>query len=334
MDRLVRPIVRRVRKAKRVGQIVDAVYKHLESSRSGYVPTANYASQAGHPCARHLPYQRLNWQDKPLPEVRRLLIFRDGNMHEEDVMQLLRDAGLQVIEQQRPFEWKELQVRGKIDAKVKFPDSNVIPIEVKSIAAHSFAKINSVKDMLESNKPWVVGYVGQMMLYLLMMNAEVGIILFKNKATGELKEIEVRLDFAYAEKLCQKLEVVNKHVQNGTYPDRITDRAVCQMCDFKHVCLPDEVSDMVVLDDDPEVLEKLDRLEELKAMAAEHAEIQEELKARWQKRQQGTYLVGTKYQVVVSSYEKKGYQVPAKAVTRVQITSLDKTQATDEGGAA
>ena len=138
--------------------LVQSVYDYLGLQRKGWAPACNYASQVGHPCARHLVYQRLNWQEKLLPEPSKLLIFRDGNTHETDVLKLLAESGIQVVEQQRPFDWKELELRGKIDGRIKL-NGHAIPLEIKSINPYDFDKINTVDDLLSSPKPWIRGYV-------------------------------------------------------------------------------------------------------------------------------------------------------------------------------
>lgn len=289
--------------------IVQSVYGYLETQRKGWAPACNYASQVGHPCERNLVYQRLNWQEKLLPPPSKLLVFRDGNVHEADILKLLNEAGIAVIEQQRPFDWKELELRGKIDGRIKI-ENKAIPLEIKSINPHDFEKINSVEDLLKSPKPWTRGYVAQMMVYLLMMNESEGIMLFKNKATGQLKQINVSLDYGFAEDICKKLENVNRHVKKGSYPERITDRTVCQYCDFKHICLVDESTESINISDDPEILELVEQRQALKPQVAAFEEIDDKLKEIWKTKENGTYLIGGRFQVKISSFKRAFYNVP------------------------
>jgi CRISPR/Cas system-associated exonuclease Cas4 (RecB family) len=276
--------------------IVQKVTEYLQGERKGFAPACNYASQAGHPCARKLVYDRLNWQEKLLPEPAKLMIFREGNLHEEAVIRLLQDAGLQVVETQRPFSWDELQVRGRLDGRIK-DEGRLIPLEVKSSNSYDFDKINTKDDLKTSAKVWIRGYLDQIQLYLLMANEPEGILLLKNKQTGQLKQIYIDIDFEYAEQIAKKLELVNKHVATKTYPERITDRSVCQYCDFRHICLPDEASEQINLDSDPELLELLEQRERLKDSAKEYEAVDDRLKEYWKRTAEGTYLVGGKYQV-------------------------------------
>ena len=289
--------------------IIQSVYDYLGTERKSWAPSGNYASQVGHPCERNLVYNRLNWNEKLLPAPSKLLIFRDGNAHENEVLKLLNEAGIQVIEQQRPFELKDLEVRGKIDGRIKI-NGHAIPLEIKSINPYDFDKIHTVQDLLNSPKPWTQGYVAQMMIYLLMMNEQDGIMLFKNKATGQLKQINVTLDYAFAEGICKKLERVNKHVKAGTYPDRITDRSICGYCDFRHICLADEVSESINITDDPEITDLVEQREALKLQAKAFEELDDKLKEIWKTKDVGTYLVGGKFQVKISVYKRVFYNVP------------------------
>ena len=296
--------------------LLDPVYAHLAASRKSYTPSGNYASLVGFPCERRLVYERLNYTDKPLEESRTLLIFRDGNMHEDAVLQLLRDAGLKVTEQQRPFEIKPLNLRGKIDAMVAVNGERPVPLEIKSLNTHSFARINSAQDLLTSDKPWVVGYYAQMQVYLLMSNQEAGILLLKDKNTGQLKQIDVTLDYAYAESLWKKLERVEHHITLQTYPDRIADRGVCQWCPFKAVCLPAEDWGSLAISDDATVLELLEKSAALSPFAKEYAAISDQLKEHFKtlaidpQTKRGEVLYGGKWLVQISEYSTTIYSIP------------------------
>lgn len=289
--------------------IIQQVEEHLQKERRGYAPACNYASSAGHPCARKLVYDRLNWQEKLLPDTRTLLVFREGNLHEEAVMRLLQDSGFNIIETQRPFEWPELQVRGRIDGRIKFNGQN-IPIEIKSINSYGFESINTIEDMRNSSKFWERGYYDQFQLYLFMTNEPEGIMLFKDKQSGRLKQLTIPIDYEYAEQVAKKLELVNKHVAEQTYPDRISDRNVCQYCDFRHICLPDEESEQIEITDNQELLELLEQREALKEAAKDYETVDKKLKEYWKRMEEDTYLVGGKFQVKLKICSRTFYAVP------------------------
>lgn len=287
----------------------QTIEDYLKKERKGYAPACNYASGAGHPCARKLVYDRLNWQEKLLPNARTLMIFRDGNMHEGAVLRLLQDAGLTIEETQRPFEWPELQVRGRLDGRIRNNGSK-IPLEVKSSNSFTWDSVNSQEDLKNASKYWVQGYYAQMQLYLFMANEEEGILLLKNKQTGQLKEIAVTIDYDYAEQIAQKLELVNKHVAARTYPERVSDRTVCQYCDFRHICLPDEESGQINIESDEELVELLEEREHLRDAAKEYDKVDKKLKEYWKKMEVGTYLIGARFQVKIIRYARTVYNIP------------------------
>lgn len=310
--------------------LIEKIQTHIQSERKSWAPACNYASSSGHPCSRNLVYQRLNWQEKALPNPRTLMIFREGNMHEKAIMTLLAESGIEVVEQQRPFEWPELQVRGRVDGRVK-ENGSLIPLEVKSMNSFEWEKINSVEDMRSSHAFWTRGYYDQFQLYLFMSNESEGIILLKNKQTGEPKQLNVKIDYEYAEKIAKKLEAVNKHVKEKTYPDRITDKAVCQYCDFRHICLPDEASASINILENADLLELLEAREQLKEAAKNYEQADKKIKYMLERTPEGTHLVGGKYQVKIQMIDRKFANVPddikkqyeeVKTTSRITITAL------------
>lgn len=310
---------------------LEKINNHLLSERKSWAPACNYAYNAGHPCARNLVYHRLNWQEKALPSTGTLLIFREGNLHEDSVIKLLLDSGIEIIETQRPFEIKQIQLRGKIDGQIKLEDGKLIPAEIKSMNPFDFEKINTIEDMKKSVKVWIRGYVTQMMMYLFGMEKEIGVFILKNKVNGELKFVMCPIDYESAEKDWKKLELVNKHVAAGTYPERIEDRSVCRYCDFKHICLPDESSEAMNITDNQELLELLEERERLREAAKAYDDIDDKLKVYWKGLSEGTHLVGGKFQVKISTYDRAFYNVPddikdkykeSKPVSKTVITKL------------
>lgn len=314
-----------------MNELITKIENHLSSTRRSWAPACNYAYNAGHPCARNLVYHRLNWQEKPLPNTRLLLIFREGDLHEKAVLQLLAEAGIEMIETQRPFEIAQIQLRGKIDGRIKL-DGMKLPTEIKSMNPNTWARINSVDDLRNSRQVYVRGYYTQMQMYLFGMEEKLGLFILKNKVTGELKFVPCEIDYEHAEKEWKKLELVNRHVAAKTYPERIEDRSICRQCDFRHLCLPDEESESVGLEDNETLVDMVARHEELRPLAEEYESLDESIKDDYFKpKGVGTYLVGGKYQIKVSEYERTQYNVPKELkeqykekipTQKVNITSL------------
>lgn len=233
----------------------------------------NRASQLGHPCIRYLVFERTRWNEKILHGASLQMVFDIGNDFEDRVIKDLKDAGFQVMEQQRAFFWKDYNISGHIDAKLMV-DGVVYPIEVKSMSPFAFDKVDGIDDMLNSKYAYMRQYPAQMMLYLLMDNKERGIFLLKNKVTGAMKEIIVDLDYALGESLLQKAEAINKHVAGSTLPDPIEwDDHICGDCGYQHICMPDRIGKEVEMVDDTELEELIGRYEQLKPAAKEYEEV-------------------------------------------------------------
>jgi len=198
----------------------------------------NRASSLGHPCERYLVYCRTAWNKKAPYDWELQVIFDEGNRQEKAVEEDLRDAGFNLIEQQRPFEMKELLITGHIDGKILL-ENRGIPYEAKSMSPHIWHTVQSIQDMLDHKYAYMRKYPAQMNLYLLMDNKDYGIFILKNKSTGMWRILDVYLDYEYAESLLKKAERINAHCKKNTLPEHIQDMNVCQRCEFRHICLPD-----------------------------------------------------------------------------------------------
>ena len=149
-----------------------------------------------------------------------------------------------------------------------------------------------------------------MYLYLIMSGEEEGIFIFKNKDTGQLKQININLDYAEAEQIVKKLERVNANIRFNKTPERIIDRSTCQYCDFRHICLPDEAQSGISFSDDAELLNLLEARESLKANAKDYDEVDEKIKNFMKAKGAGEYLISGKYQIKVKSIDTTDYDVP------------------------
>jgi CRISPR/Cas system-associated exonuclease Cas4 (RecB family) len=253
--------------------IVEKVYEYKRSQIKQYPVRSNWASQLGHPCTKYLVLNRTRWQEKTLHDERLQMLFDVGNDVEDRVLKDLREAGFSIVENQRPFEWPEYQISGKLDAKILL-DKIAYPIEIKSMSPFAYDKVNSVQDMLNSRYAYMRSYPGQLILYLLMDNKERGFFICKNKVSGAMKEIPVDLDYDIGESLLKKAEAINTHVANKTLPDPIEyDENVCSDCGYNHICLPERIGKEVEIIDNEELEGLLKRYEELKPASKEYDEV-------------------------------------------------------------
>jgi len=263
--------------------IIEKVISLKQSHIKQYPVNANSASNLGHPCVRYLVLLRTRWQEKPLHNVDLQFIFDEGKLHETAVLKELTEAGHQVIEQQRAFSWPEYQITGHIDAKVAL-NGEVYPIEIKSASNFSFQKINSISDMFSSNYLYMRKYPDQLTLYLLMDNKEQGFFIFKNKQTGQLKEIPLTLDYDRGETLIKRAEAINLHIAQSTPLPEIEavdySEDVCGQCDFIHICLPEVKRGALEFSNDTALMELLTEWDSLKASAKRFEQLDKTVKTK------------------------------------------------------
>lgn len=285
--------------------IVEKVLESKQREIRQAPVNANRASQLGHECLRYHVLERTRWSEKSLHDVRLQMVFDMGREIEEIVLKELREAGFQVHEGQRAFKDSNYQITGTIDGMLIL-NGDAIPLEIKSASPYAFDSINTVEDIRHHRYPYMRRYLSQVTLYCLLSNKERAILLFKNKVTGQLKEIEVPLDYELGETLLKRAEAINAHVIKGTLPDPIPyDEMLCGECGYKHICLP-EVTGIEVEVDTGELAELLDRLEALKDAKKEYEDIDGQVKKLCEGREKvlaGSWLVTGKYM------ERKSYTV-------------------------
>lgn len=296
--------------------IVESIIELKKSHIKQWPVNSNRASNLGHECLRYLVYERTRWQEKTLHGVELQTIFEEGNLHETAVLRDLQDAGFQVIEQQRAFQWSEYNITGHIDAKVLI-EGIAVPIEIKSCSPWIFQNIETAADLYNGKYHHLRMYPAQMTLYLLMDNKDYGLFIFKNKSNGQLKEVRMDLDYELGERLLQKAEQINQHVSADTIPPHCDyDESVCGQCGYLHICLPDIKRDAMELKSDPELEAKLARMFELKPFKKEHDTIDKDLKKefnRLEKAMIGNYLITGK------EIQRKSYEVKAGAYWKTDI---------------
>jgi CRISPR/Cas system-associated exonuclease Cas4 (RecB family) len=230
-----------------------------------------------------------------------------GNEIEEIVLKELAEAGIKVIEQQRSFQWREYQITGHTDGTI-LADDGAWPLEIKSCSPYVFKTINSVADLTHGKYGYLRKYPAQLTLYCLMANKEKGVILFKDKTSGQMKEIWIPLDYELGETLLKRAEAVNAHLAAGTLPEPINDDLWCEGCAYAHICLPDHIGKEVEIDTG-ELATMLDRLDELKPAVREYEEIDEQVKKAVEGKEKvlaGSWFVTGRY------LEKKSYDIPAE----------------------
>lgn len=252
----------------KIPDIPEAVKKTFEKNRKTFPCRVIRASAIGYfmpelnGCQRRGVLTQTNWKDQEPWSAESLIRFEEGNLQEKAVMRALENAGIEPIEQQMSFEWPEYNLSGHIDCTI-LVDGKALPLEVKSAAPSIFAQISDFESL--NKKPWLRAYKAQITLYMLFKNIDKGIMLFKDKSSGLMKQINVDLDYELGEAALKTAEIINQNIKDGSRPPRIKDIDVCSECPFKSLCCPDvRFGAELRIEDDPDYEAKIDRYLELK----------------------------------------------------------------------
>lgn len=303
--------------------IVEKVLEAKTRRIKQFPVNSNRASDLGHECLRYLVLNRTRWQEKSLHDVRLQMIFDLGNVFEKVVMDDLREAGFTILEQQRPFQWKEYQITGSIDGKLLI-EGVAIPMEIKSASPFAFKSINTAEDIKRHKYHYMRKYLSQLTLYMLMNNSERGVFLFKNKTTGEIKEIWLDLDYELGESLLKKAEAINNHLTEGTLPEPMDyDDNICPECPFAHICMPDRIGKEVDIVNDDHLHELLNRRAEIQPFSTEFNAIEKELKTILEGKEK--LLVGDWF-ITGKMVHRNGYAVPDSDYWQKKIMKVDATE--------
>ncbi|KKN10500.1 hypothetical protein LCGC14_1035850 [marine sediment metagenome] len=309
------------------GEIKASFEKDIRKAQ----PMSNWASKLGHPCLRHLVHHRLDWDKTEKHDVGLELIFNGGKVLEQAIAKpYLERAGYEIVEMDRSIQttdneiFRKAQINGKLDFICR-KDGFEFPVEAKTMAPHIFNKVESIEDLLFSKHVWHRQYPGQLMMYLLGKNYDVGMFILINKVNFEPKHIWLHQDYTYAEELIQKATRVNEFVAKKEYPDRINyDPSVCGKCEFANVCLGDIDRTEAELVTDaywPEMLEEYLQLKkQLKPLKSRYEELDEMIKKRFEGVEKA---IVDNFLVTGRWIDRKSFTVEAKRSWRKDVREIE-----------
>lgn len=299
-------------------------------------PDWNYAYRAGATCPRELAYWRLHPELALAEDPGLLIIFEHGKWVEKEAVAQLEGAGYEVTERDAAFEWKAMQLRGRMDCKVRMDDRKR-PVEVKGYHPNVWERLNSIEDFLGSDREWLRRVPGQLLSYILCDGtSEQAFLYLLNKASGKPKSIPLALEgrtLEWGEAMLKRLEIVNAAVARKELPPRIEfDEDVCGVCPFRGHCLKDVPAGKspVVLspEDATELHALLQEREALTASKKRYETVDKEI----------SKMVKGYERVVLGDYLVTGKEVPVKAFTvaartdwRKTITNLKAPQKAEDG---
>lgn len=265
-------------------------------------PSATSATQLGYECERRIVYQRvLPWAAEPI-SAELASIFEEGEHHERQVLrELEEDLGIKLRNRAATFRDEKLDIVGKIDTEAFVEGIGWIPVEVKGL---TYIPGDDVEGAELADGPVALHrrYFAQLQIYLYLRSMELGLFIFKSKATGRWRAPPVALDFERMELLLKRAERVRDAVrayveafgrvrsftQDGPeydelgarheapwtdalraaepqLPARIPDRSECSRCPFRTRCNPSEAPiDPALLVEDENLIAALHTLVEAK----------------------------------------------------------------------
>ncbi len=289
-------------------ELTNLVYEGKRQYIKTYPQHVVRASEIGHPCERYLVYSITNWADRKPYDPGLQFVFEGGNAVEELALKDFTDAGFKVYrpEPDKAIMESRPRITGHIDFRIDFGEGVARTVEVKGLNVLEWEKLNSIEDFFASKKPWIKKYPAQLMTYLYIKAEEFGYFYLKSIPRFKPKFIKVNLDFEYMESLLQKTERIEKHIATGTLPEQIGDPEICESCAFCHICLPAILREGLEFVDDNELLEMIERREQLDEAASEWEKLDKQIKEKLNKREKvciGNYLIQGKW------VERKGFTV-------------------------
>jgi len=264
-----------------IPDLVGALTELKEKKIKRYPCTVNRASAIGKAvpmldgCLRRGVYERTHWEEKELHDVRAQFIFDEGSEQEEIVVRQLSQAGVKIINRgqaftiidTRPGKTGKILLSGETDGEVVITEEaghakDTITCEIKSMNPNIFSQMHEFEDF--KKKPWTLGYMAQIMGYMLGHNKDQGLFLLKDKSNGLVRQIHVPMDYEIGEAVLKTAEEINDHVDAGTLPERRSEIDKCEYCEFRKICIPDvNFETGVTVAQDPEFEKHLNEYWEL-----------------------------------------------------------------------
>lgn len=248
---------------------------------------SNWAGDLGFPCDTFQAACRLKGDTRPKYSIPLKKIFRVGIEWEEPNYQLIKKAGIKIIDRIGKFTWQDKHIAGRLDFRIGIPDPNngkeiIIPLEHKTCSPNSFRAILKHKldgeSLTKSKYHWIRKYPGQLTTYNLMDGSEYGMWFFFEKVSGDYFFWLIPLDYEYGEELIQRAERCNRNVEKGIIP-KPEYKDICSTCDFAMTyCFPDrDFGPGFELIDNDEIEAKIKRYKELNHFVTEYNSLKKEL---------------------------------------------------------
>lgn len=264
-------------------------------------------------CLRYLVLERICPEKATESSLEKQRIFDEGKKQEWLMRKDMLTAGFKLIPvSDEPLIDNELRIKGTVDDLLKLSPDDIRPIDYKSCSSYMFNHISqfaTADDLRASPHSWVRHYPAQLYIYLHLYKYNNGVLLFKNKDSGETYPLDVPKDEIYFEHLKDGIREVNIFVEKGKVP-KPAYKDVCSKCEYKEYCFPDAPVDdenaEVERIEEPELEMMMIRRSELGVYTKEYKELDATIKEKLKGR---TVVVGD-WLYKTSSYPRAGYEIP------------------------
>lgn len=253
-----------------------------EAQKPPFKPRRHYASMLNG-CARQLVYAHVAWDLKARFSPDGIAAMEDGKHEERLLIQELIQDGFEVVEQQVQLDDDRYFVTGKIDGKIRW-QGRKIPFECKRVKPFVFDRLETLDDL--KRDAFSLRHLRQLTLYLFLHSEPDGLLILSD-GLGRRRFIVVPLDYELAESILKDLDTANAAMAKihsaedwaSQLPPRIPyDSKICGYCPWKDTCLPQVNFGDGAHIAEPELIEKLRRLQDLKPLAAELERLKREIK--------------------------------------------------------
>lgn len=294
--------------------------EYLQSKIKGQTFQNNLrASSLGWSCDRKHFYDLT--LPRPPHSVELEAIFGEGNVQEQAVIDQLRAMGFIVEATQEQFKYEQPLIMGHIDGKIGETKAEMFPFDVKSASPWSYDEINSAEDLIHSRKMWHRLYPVQILFYMLVTNSMYGVLIFKNKQTGMIKDVWFSFDehIKWLDEAVKRAERVYANKAKGYEGDRTQDLELCQACPHKETCLPDIIyKEGIKFIESPELVLLLETREANKEAHKTYEKTDKRVKDMLKSIPPGEKAAG-EFMIQIKEISRDGYTVEAGKYNKVTI---------------
>lgn len=241
--------------------LIEKIAKNALDDQQNYSTYRPSPSKVGR-CLRSLVYEASGIKPDLFP-ARALLVFEDGNIHEELIKDHIRKTDFELVELKGKHQRFKIgmingyEMTGEIDGLITDSNGIVRVLEIKSINHFSFERLE--EDPQEDHRH-------QLNLYIHGLREagykeiSQGLIIYKNKNTANMKEFIIDYDREMALNDLNLFESIEKMASDGIIPARPFEQNSwqCSYCRWNQHCYKGYELEFKALSDNRELSDDLE----------------------------------------------------------------------------